>query len=483
MRTLWCVMVGIPPSSGSDSGAHTPIPRLRSLIPGILLLGALTSLEAEILYTVTDLGTLGGTYAFGTGINNAGQVTGTSNTSGNTNHAFLYSDGQMIDLGTLGGSYSFGNGINNAGQVTGVSGTSTGNDHAFLYSSGQMMDLGTLAGLAGCCSTGSGINDAGQVTGGSTLSESGYHAFIFRDGQMMDLGALEGSSNVSLGSGINNAGQVTGTGYGQYAFLYSNGQMIKLGTLGGTGSGNFGNAINDAGQITGSSVTSTGVSHAFLYSNGQMLDLGTLGGSYSSGRGINNAGQVVGSAEIVHSEPLYFSANAFLYTNGQMTDLNQLIDPALGIRLYDAAGINDVGQIVATGAPTSDPFSTRAYLLTRMATSCAAPVISEVSATPNVLWPPNHNFVPVSIGYTVDDRCASKCGLSVSSNEPLNGKGDGNTSVDWQVIDVHQVQLRAERAGNGSGRVYTVSVTCTNESNQQSSTKAVQVSVPHDRGR
>src|SRR5437764_1439007 len=45
MRTPWCVMVGIPPSGGSDPGAHTAIPRLRSLIPGILLLGALSSLQ------------------------------------------------------------------------------------------------------------------------------------------------------------------------------------------------------------------------------------------------------------------------------------------------------------------------------------------------------------------------------------------------------------------------------------------------------
>jgi hypothetical protein len=70
--------------------------------------------------------------------------------------------------------------------------------------------------------------------------------------------------------------------------------------------------------------------------------------------------------------------------------------------------------------------------------------------------------------------------LTVSSNEPVNGTGDGNTSPDWEVIDAHHVRLRAERAGNGDGRTYTISITCTNDTNGLSSTKTVTVLVPHD---
>jgi hypothetical protein len=71
----------------------------------------------------------------------------------------------------------------------------------------------------------------------------------------------------------------------------------------------------------------------------------------------------------------------------------------------------------------------------------------------------------------------------VSSDEPVNAGGDGNRSEDWHVIDAHHVRLRAERAGNGSGRTYTISITCTNDPNKLSSTKTVTVFVPHDQGK
>ena len=70
--------------------------------------------------------------------------------------------------------------------------------------------------------------------------------------------------------------------------------------------------------------------------------------------------------------------------------------------------------------------------------------------------------------------------LSVSSNEPVNGTGDGNTAPDWQIVNEHLVRLRAERAGNGTGRVYTITITATDSAGESSSAD-VAVSVPHDR--
>ena len=93
--------------------------RIRCCVPFILLLGYDHGVLADLLYSVTDLGTLSGSSTQGIGINNAGQVTGDSQTVTGQNHAFLYSGGQMLDLGTLGGDLSAGEGINNAGQVTG----------------------------------------------------------------------------------------------------------------------------------------------------------------------------------------------------------------------------------------------------------------------------------------------------------------------------------------------------------------------------
>src|SRR4051812_44822874 len=96
--------------------------RLRSGLLFALLLAAGHQSTADILYRVTDLGTLGGLGGSGAlGLNNAGQVVGDSPVVDSTgdHRAYLYSDGQMTDLGMLGGKSSHGYGINNAGQVVG----------------------------------------------------------------------------------------------------------------------------------------------------------------------------------------------------------------------------------------------------------------------------------------------------------------------------------------------------------------------------
>jgi len=112
--------------------------------------------------------------------------------------------------------------------------------------------------------------------------------------------------------------------------------------------------------------------------------------------------------------------------------------------------------------------------------ACSGPAITGVSATPNLLWPPDHRMVPVVVNYTVQDSCDSApvCSLSVSSNEGEGG-GSGNTSSDFEVIDAHDVSLRAERAGTGDTRIYTITVACTDKLGLSSSAAAA-VTVPHD---
>jgi hypothetical protein len=138
------------------------------------------------------------------------------------------------------------------------------------------------------------------------------------------------------------------------------------------------------------------------------------------------------------------------------------------------------------GSPFSNGFPGEAGLISLAVfpakNCCSAPVISGASASSNILWPPDHKFEDVTIHYSVTDHCPNTCVLTVSSNEPVNGTGDGSTSSDWQVIDAHHLRLRAERSGNGNGRIYSITITCTNDIDKRSSTKTVTVTVPHDQG-
>jgi len=110
-----------------------------------------------------------------------------------------------------------------------------------------------------------------------------------------------------------------------------------------------------------------------------------------------------------------------------------------------------------------------------------APVIQSVAAAPNVLWTPNHKMVEVAVTVKATDNCtASVCKIiSVLSNEPVNGLGDGDTTPDWIITGDFTVDLRAERSGKGNGRIYTVTVSCTDECGN-SSVGNTTVTVPHD---
>jgi len=113
------------------------------------------------------------------------------------------------------------------------------------------------------------------------------------------------------------------------------------------------------------------------------------------------------------------------------------------------------------------------------------PDIENVTANPNELWPPNHKMVQVTVAAIATDNCdpSPDCTISsVSSNEPVNGLGDGNTAPDWVITGDLTVDLRAERSGTGDGRIYTIEVTCTDDC-ENSSTETVEVTVTHDKGK
>jgi uncharacterized repeat protein (TIGR01451 family) len=144
-----------------------------------------------------------------------------------------------------------------------------------------------------------------------------------------------------------------------------------------------------------------------------------------------------------------------------------------------------ISNTATVSSSTPDPNSNNDSSTATTTASNPPPTITNATADPSILWPPNHRMVNVTVSYDVTDNCAlplGSCTLSVTSNEPVFGHGSGHTSPDWTVVDDHHVLLRAERQGNGNGRIYTTTITCT-DSGGNSSDEQVEVVVPHNIGR
>jgi len=113
-----------------------------------------------------------------------------------------------------------------------------------------------------------------------------------------------------------------------------------------------------------------------------------------------------------------------------------------------------------------------------------APTFDELSVTPSVLWPANHQYVDVDATVSVSDNFDTDPTitlLSVTSNESDNGDGDGNTVNDIVIVDDFLFMLRAERSGSGSGRIYTIDYLVTDACGN-SATATTEVTVPHSQG-
>jgi probable HAF family extracellular repeat protein len=322
--------------------------QMMNAILGLGLLAAAGPVAAQMPYAITDLGVLRGGSARVHALNSQGEAVGGSGfVYGTDRHAFLWKSGHGLrDLGRLpGGDISEAFGINDAGEVVGTS--NTGNTiQGFTWTGAD--GLQTLSRLAGTnASQAYAVDAKGDVAG-----ICGTHATLWTKGNIVDLGALPGADR-SEAHGLNNQGQVVGSSSspeGVRAFLWSGGMMQSLGVLPGDESSRA-NLINDQGMVVGASQGSSGV-HAFLWTAAKGMEpLGTLtGGNYSEAFGINNAGQLVGTSGSS------LGTRAMLWTAATgMVDLNTLVEggpPTLV--LTGAFAINDKGEIVAFGVNESN---------------------------------------------------------------------------------------------------------------------------------
>ena len=337
----------------------------------ILTMGLASMVAQAAGWTITDLGTLGGSSSYATGINNRGQVVGTSNLAGDvSSRAFLYTNGGMYDLGTLGGTSSSASGINALGQVVGTSGLNgTVESRGFIYSAGKLQSIGALMSGVRSSSDGRAINSRGQVVGmGSNLDapqapRERIYAVTYNRSTLSQL-----NSEMLVATGINDKGQIIGykqvydgLPYRARALLLAHGRLTELGTLDTVpGRASIPAGINNSGEIIGtSSNILTGFRQAFIYRNGKMNNLGAqLGFATSEGTAINNFGDVVGNG----TRPDKEGFQPFVYRKSVLTELNTLPEVlSAGWILIEATAINDVGQIVGSGYRNGQQ---RAYLLT-----------------------------------------------------------------------------------------------------------------------
>jgi probable HAF family extracellular repeat protein len=238
--------------------------------------------------TPTSIGTFGGP-TVANGINNLGEIVGSSQYPTTTGYAFYTTAGtgtltpltpaanQSASSTAIGGAGSVAMAVNDAGTIVGQASKGSA-FHSFLYTGGTVYDMGTLSTNPGATSEATAINTGGDVVGYSDGGSTGdVTAYLYDNyhvaggaitGTYVDLSSLGGDS---MALGINDSDMIVGTSEDvsgdDLAFLYqTNTGMVDLNTLIGPGSGwtlESAESINDGGQIVGYGLLD-GVQHAFL---------------------------------------------------------------------------------------------------------------------------------------------------------------------------------------------------------------------------
>lgn len=187
--------------------------------------------------------------------------------------------------------------------------------------------------------------------------------------------------------------------------------------------------------------------------NGTEIALAASSGSFSSGATnllLKFNGSAIGTNGV---DGPYFVRNLIIFGGGE----SLIVDDALTTSSFLAS--NFEGFILDQEPPTLN-----------------------VSASPSLLWPPNHKLVEITVSIQVSDNIDPNPIVrleSITSDEDQNAIGDGNTSTDIEIDPAGRIFLRAERSGLGDGRVYTLTYSA-QDSAGNATHATTTVTVPHD---
>ena len=166
------------------------------------------------------------------------------------------------------------------------------------------------------------------------------------------------------------------------------------------------------------------------------------------------------------------------------TNLVPASNPPLTTGVPASIAALPLGTNLVEVTATDGPSNAASCSTTITVVDAMPPVITSASVSPAVLWPPNHRMVTVALNATATDDCSAVTWkiIGVYSNEAVNGRGDGNTAPDWQILGDRTVSLRAERSGNGMGRVYSITLQAQDATGNLSAPTTVVVTVPKNQG-
>jgi probable HAF family extracellular repeat protein len=309
----------------------------------------------DLQYAIIELPRIPGGESGGAGINNAGDVTGWTETTTVPFQPMIYRNGILTELPLLPGQY-FGSGsrINESGEVVGnPDGPKV--EGVFWDADGKPKSLGHLGG--GITSV-QGLNNLGQAVGVSELQSGARHAFLWEDDLMIDLGDLHPTDEASsIAYDVNDHTQVVGYGRNadglRRAFIWEDGDIREL--PGYPLQRTYAYGINDSGYVVGTIGDETadrGYTGIVWKPNGEnvLLKKPTGRPRKNEARVINNHNIILGTHYKEHAakwSPYWpviwssFDAEPFL--------VQSLLPPHSGWIIDRAQDINDHNQITGDG--------------------------------------------------------------------------------------------------------------------------------------
>ena len=280
----------------------------------------------------------------------------------------------LTDLGPINPNVSVPGGpraINASGTLAGWNDDTNSTDRGYVWSAGASYPLESASPSV---TKADGINAAGTVAGSWTPAAAQASAAIWTDvtadgiadsAGFVDLGALPNGDD-AIAHDVNSSGHAVGYsnfasgGGNDHAFLHVGTQIIDLSTLGGLDSGAWG--INDAGVVVGRADLPSATGHPFAWKDdnannasdpGEMRDLLEASPTADGiARDINEAGDTVGMVIVGgQAAPVLWPADGAGIPDKDAA----VVLPAAGSPFAEALGVNDAGLIVGWFFGASSP--------------------------------------------------------------------------------------------------------------------------------